>query len=127
LLSQFKGAVHHRTNALVAHYDYGADRLRMDRGGAYYYVYDGLGSVRVLTNAGDTVTDTYAYDAFGNTTHGLGSSPNPYQFNGQSNDATGLYFLRARYYNPGDGRFLSSTIKDDSFENWMPNTGFAQH
>jgi len=48
----------------------------MDRGGAYYYVCDGLGSVRALTNASGTVTDTYAYDAFGNTTHGLGSSPN---------------------------------------------------
>ena len=95
------------TNALVAHYDYGADRLRMDRAGAYYYVYDGLGSVRALTNASGTVTDTYAYDAFGNTQHGLGSSPNPYQFNGQALDSTGLYFLRARYYNPGDGRFLS--------------------
>ncbi len=48
----------------------------MDRGGAYYYVYDGLGSVRALTNSTGTVTDTYAYDAFGNTTHGIGSSPN---------------------------------------------------
>jgi len=34
--------------------------------------------VRALTNASGTVTDTYAYDAFGNTTHGLGSSPNFY-------------------------------------------------
>ncbi len=40
----------------------------------------------------------WTYDAFGNTVHGLGSSPNSYQFNGQSNDGTGLYFLRARYY-----------------------------
>ena len=70
--------------------------------------------MRALTNASGIVTDTYAYDAFGNTTHGLGSSPNPYQFNGQALDSTGLYLLRARYYNPGDGRFLSSTIQDEA-------------
>ena len=53
-----------------------------------YCLANGIGleasSVRALTNGVGTVTDTdtYAYDAFGNTTHGLGSSPNPYQFNG---------------------------------------------
>ena len=37
-----------------------------------------------------------------------GSSANPYQYTGQYQDAaTGLYQLRARYYQPGDGRFLS--------------------
>jgi RHS repeat-associated protein len=29
------------------------------------------------------------------------------QFTGRENDGTGLYYLRARYYNPLFGRFLS--------------------
>jgi len=96
-------------NNLVARYDYGADRIRMDRTGVgtSYYVYDGLGSVRALTNTAGAVTDTYTYDAFGNTSHQSGSSTNAYLFNGQARDRSGLYFLRARYYNPADGRFMS--------------------
>ena len=38
----------------------------MTRGGAAYsYVYDGLGSTTALTNASGSVTDAYAYAAFG--------------------------------------------------------------
>ena len=33
-----------------ARYDYGDDLVRMDRGGVYYYIYDGLGSTRQLVN-----------------------------------------------------------------------------
>ncbi len=32
---------------------------------------------------------------------------NPYQYTGRENDATGLYFHRARYYNPSFQRFIS--------------------
>jgi YD repeat-containing protein len=38
-----------------------------------YYVFDGHGSVRALTNSGGNVTDTYDYDAFGNLIHQTGS------------------------------------------------------
>jgi RHS repeat-associated protein len=34
-------------------------------------------------------------------------SDSPYQFTGQQNDGTGLYYYRARYYNPGWGRFIT--------------------
>jgi hypothetical protein len=37
--------------------------------GFTYYVYDGHGSVRALTNSAGAVTDTYDYDAFGVLLH----------------------------------------------------------
>jgi RHS repeat-associated protein len=84
----------------------------MDRtSGEYYYIYDGLGSTRQLVNASGTVTDTYSYDAFGNLTSSPQLTPNPFLFNGQDMDgATGLIYLRARYMNPEDGRFLSQDL-----------------
>jgi RHS repeat-associated protein len=54
-------------------------------------------------------TDTYpSYTAFGETLSHSGASDNPYLYTGQQFDAlTGLYSLRARYYDPALGRFLS--------------------
>ena len=57
------------------------------------------------------VTDTYGFSAFGVQTGGSGASPNPYRFAGERRDPeSGLYQLRARYYDPavGDhqGRFI---------------------
>jgi uncharacterized protein RhaS with RHS repeats len=48
-----------------------------------YYVFDGHGSVRALTNATGVVTDTYDYDAFGNFVHSTGTTPNNYLFAGE--------------------------------------------
>jgi RHS repeat-associated protein len=73
-----------------------------------YYSYDGLGSVRQLTNAAGAVTDSYEYDAFGNSFTVSGTTPNNYIYRGEQYDSDlGLYYLRARYYNPVTGRFLS--------------------
>ncbi|MHB8628749.1 MAG: RHS repeat-associated core domain-containing protein [Aggregatilineales bacterium] len=74
-----------------------------------YYLHDGQGSVRTLTNASGVPTDHYAYDAFGNAyaPGTSGTTMNPYRYTGQQFDAaTGLYDLRARYYDPTQGRFL---------------------
>jgi RHS repeat-associated protein len=97
------------TGNLVARYDSGLDLIRMDRGGvASYYVQDGLGSVVALTNTAGLVTDSYGYDAFGNPERLSGTTGNPFLFNGQQYDeAEGLYYLRARYYAPGQGRFIT--------------------
>ena len=99
------------SSTLAARYDYGDDLIRMDRGsGVYYYLYDGLGSTRQLVNTGGAVTDGYSYDAFGEgLSHGPSSGVvNPFLFNAQQYDAaSGDYFLRARYYDPSNGRFLS--------------------
>ena len=54
------------------------------------------------------MTDTYEYDAFGNAVNKTGATPNNYLYRGEQFDPDlGLYYLRARYYNPATGRFLS--------------------
>ena len=78
-----------------------------------FYGYDGAGSVRQLTNAAGTVTDTYEYDAFGNKVNSTGTTPNNYLYRGEQFDSDiGLYYLRARYYNPSTGRFTSRDPED---------------
>ena len=74
---------------------------------ASYYVYDGGLSVRSLTNESGAVTDTLVFDAFGNETNRTGTTDNPYGFQGEEQDSTGLYYLRARYMDPATGTFTT--------------------
>ena len=75
-------------------------------GAVNFYEQDGLGSVTSLTNASGAVSGSNVYDAFGNTAQfGLA---NPFRYTGREFDADdGLYYYRARYYDPSTGRFLS--------------------
>jgi len=68
---------------------------------------DGLGSVRLLVDAATRqVLDTYRYAPFGSLLAG-GTSDNTRRFTGETQDPTGLIYLRARYYDPATGRFLT--------------------
>lgn len=70
-----------------------------------YYNADGLGSVTSLTNSAGAAAQTYTYDSFGNVTASSGSLTNPFQYTGRESDPeTGLYYYRARYYDPSTGR-----------------------
>jgi RHS repeat-associated protein len=75
----------------------------------YYYHYDALGSVVALSDqSGDTV-QTYQYSVFGQVAASDDDFPNPYMFAGRRFDIEiGLYYYRARYYNPFMGRFLQT-------------------
>ena len=69
---------------------------------------DGLGSVRQLTDASAEVTLLQSYDPFGNLVAQSGPGSSGFGYTGEQEDAnTGLVFLRARYYDPSTGRFVS--------------------
>jgi RHS repeat-associated protein len=85
-----------------------ANVARTDSTGTNSYLSDGLGSTVALASSSGTVQTQYTYDPFGATTVTGPTSTNSYQFTGRQNDASGLYYYRARYYSPTQQRFISS-------------------
>ena len=77
-----------------------------DASGVRTYLHaDGLGSIVKTTNSSGAAVSTFKYNAFGVLESG---APSPYAFTGREWDPeTGLYYYRARYYDPKIGRFLS--------------------
>ena len=75
-------------------------------GSWYYYLADSLGSTMAVVDASGAVQDSYTYDVYG-TPSKTGSPANEFDFAGQQTDGTGLQYLRARYYDPATGTFLS--------------------
>jgi RHS repeat-associated protein len=95
---------------VVASYTYGLDIISQRRGGVdSFYLSDALGSTRALTNNQGVVTDSYSYDAFGQLLSRSGTTVNSFLYTGeQKEDASGLYYLRARNYDAALGRFLTA-------------------
>ena len=84
-------------------YFYGLNRTHNSEG--EIYVYNAHGDVVQLV-CDNSVVASYTYDAFGNLTSQIGESDNPFLYCGEYFDAeTQTYYLRARYYNPANGRF----------------------
>jgi len=103
-----------------------------------YYNADGLGSITSLANPSGTLTQTYTFDSFGKQTATSGSLTNPFQYTARESDSeTGLYYYRARYYDPATGRFLSEdpigfhgginfySYAADNPINWIDFSGLA--
>ncbi len=60
-----------------------------------------------MVNGNGTVVLAKSYNPYGEVTSSAGTSSSPFAFTGEATDATGLTYLRARYYSPADGRFMS--------------------
>jgi len=80
-----------------------------DANATYYYHYDALGSVVALSDSSGDTVQTYEYSVYGEVAVEDANHPNPYMFAGVRYDIEiGLYYNRARYYNPFTGRFLQT-------------------
>ena len=118
---------------LITRYDIGLDRLRMFKYQVTsngpppvfspvlsgWYLFDGLGNTRAVVDDGGVGQSEFGYgDAFGipyqvaangtRASAGAGFFLNGQQWDGSGvwNSGEGLYFNRARYYQPGLGRFI---------------------
>jgi len=101
-------------------YLYGLDIIAQQQSERLYYVHDGLGSVRQLLDTTGQVQTNYAYDPFGVPVV-VGDVSNPYQFTSEAwDEEVELLYLRARYYQPETGRFITK----DPWEGdvWTPST-----
>jgi RHS repeat-associated protein len=102
------------SDALLRYYRFGLDLLRQTAGATtYYYHHDGLGSVAdVTSSAGASLTwgEFYPYGSVRQAGTGAGApAVQPFGFTGEQMDSfSGLYHLRARQYDPGTGRFLTT-------------------
>jgi RHS repeat-associated protein len=74
-----------------------------------YYHHDQLGSTRAITNATGTVTARYTFDPYGNPAVGSSAADSRFGYAGQYTDrATGLIYMRARWYDPATGQFITT-------------------
>ncbi|MBQ3351048.1 MAG: right-handed parallel beta-helix repeat-containing protein [Thermoguttaceae bacterium] len=104
---------------IVETYAYGFELIsQIDASGsACYYGSDHLGSVCVVTDASGAVLNEYAYDAFGNVLTSTETVANSFQFVGaygviSDTAPDSLIHMRARYYDPATGRFISEDPLD---------------
>ncbi len=88
-------------------YLYGLSRLEQDGIVKEYFLGDALGSVRQMTDSTGDVTLEKSYTPFGEVLSSSESGESVYGYTGEVTDESGLVYLRARYYKPSEGRFIT--------------------
>ncbi|MDN5942202.1 MAG: hypothetical protein L0H94_10000, partial [Nitrospira sp.] len=106
ILLEYDGA-----NVLQARYTHGPgidEPIAMTKGGStFFYHQDGLGTVTDLSDSAGATAKSYSYDAHGNIVDQTGTVDQPYTYTGREFDSeSGLYYLRARSFDPIAGRFF---------------------
>src|SRR5208282_3133995 len=98
-------------NNILHYYIYGAGLLEMvDSTGAYCYHFDATGNTVAMTNSSQNIANAYTNDPFGNILDQQETDPQPFKYVGQYGvmaEANGFCYMRARYYDPQVGRFVS--------------------
>ncbi len=73
-----------------------------------YMHQDHLGGTVLVTSDNGTIVGSTSYDALGNSRNAQGDLGTDKLFTGQRLVGTGLYDYKARFYDPGIGRFISA-------------------
>lgn len=113
---------YHDGQTIIGREDAQADSNDLDKLQSYHH--DSLGSIALISKTDGSLNARYQYDAFGNVQNESGNSENnDYTYTGHERDqATGLIYAKARYYDPQLGLFLSR----DPFEGY-DNTPMSLH
>ena len=83
-----------------------------------YLFYDGHGDVTSVRDTSKAVIAEYGYDIYGKEESSTGTFENPIRYTGQYYDGeTGMYYMRARFYDPDIRRFTSEDPAKDGV-NW---------
>ncbi|MCY9555085.1 polymorphic toxin-type HINT domain-containing protein [Paenibacillus apiarius] len=86
--------------------------------GLQYYFTNGHGDVTEIRDAQGNLLNRYTYDIWGNPLTEEEQVPNMFRYSGEYWDkTTNLQYLRARWYDPSIGRFIT----EDSFEGELTN------
>jgi RHS repeat-associated protein len=100
------------SNTIQRYYIYGKGLMAMVAAGGdiYCYHFDASANAIAVTDTGQNMVNTYAYTPFGQIANEQETVENPFKFVGQfgvMTEPNGLYYMKARYYEPGVGRFIS--------------------
>ncbi|XZF77791.1 RHS repeat-associated core domain-containing protein [Bacillus sp. AL-1R] len=102
-------------NTLSLYIYNGIELVAVEKGGFMYYTHTNhRGDILALTDANGNRVATYNYGPWGELISKTGTVDIPFRYAGYYYDQeTGLYYLKARYYNSELGRFLTK----DGIEN----------
>ncbi len=110
-------------------YIYGLGLLAEETGTDFkVYHFDYRGSTVALTDSNGVVTDRFTYDTYGKLIEHTGNSDVIFLYNGRDgvvSDTNGLYYMRARYYNPAMRRFINADILAGSLDNFVTLNRYA--
>ncbi|WP_214659220.1 RHS repeat-associated core domain-containing protein [Candidatus Formimonas warabiya] len=98
---------------------------RIGPDGTLYYHQDGLGSILAITDEAGDIKNKYKYDAFGNPTMIRETVENSILFTGELYDQSGFIYLRARYYDPAAGRFITQDTLAGEVDNPLSQNLYA--
>jgi RHS repeat-associated protein len=93
----------------------GASLYSMEASGGarHFFHYDEAGNTTFLTDDTGAVTDSYGITPYGESVVHTGASDNPFTFQGAAGAMqveSALYYMRARFYDGGSGRFISRDL-----------------